>query len=335
MFRAAVFRLGGHLVGPQFKPIFPPGRNPPILLKRLEKLPKTPPQLIPAEAMQVHTIRDVRSKKKIKRRGPKSGGRTHGRGFKGLNKRNPHKMDEDYEGGQAKLVERLPRLPEGIRNQEYKPPFGIEGKPFAQISLGAIQCWIDSARLSPQVKITPKVLLDCGLVRGTRWPGYVVTEHGAEFFASKLDIALNMATPRATEIIRSFGGNVSSVYMSPKDWAAHLQPHIHPPPEQPELPSPDVWQTYRNVDVGGYLSGKDHLFAAHAHQWAQEKQEAQDALPKIRPIQAIKLQREKKKQERLAEMSPSVGARPPPKKYGKGKRGLRLYRAPRVLFKRA
>lgn len=108
--------------------------------------------------MKLHDLAPAKGATKRRKRigrGPGSGhGKTSTKGHKGLLARSGGAKQQGFEGGQMPLIRRLPKF--GFRN-----PTRIE---YAVVNLDAL------ARLSAVDPVTPRTLIEAGLVKHKTWP---------------------------------------------------------------------------------------------------------------------------------------------------------------------
>ncbi|MDO9541133.1 MAG: 50S ribosomal protein L15 [Kiritimatiellia bacterium] len=106
-------------------------------------------------SLNLQSLSNVRGAKRPKMRvgcGPSSGkGKTCGRGHKGQYARSGHKHKPAFEGGQMRLVRRIPKR--GFVN--------AYGRRYAIISLSSL------TRFAGSAEITPKLLRSEGILKGT------------------------------------------------------------------------------------------------------------------------------------------------------------------------
>jgi large subunit ribosomal protein L15 len=105
-------------------------------------------------ALNLHTLVNAPNARRRKirlGRGIGSGkGKTCGRGHKGQMARKGHKRKLGFEGGQMRLVRRLPK-------RGFKSPAGTR---YATVNVGAL------VRFAPESEVNAQALRACGLVRG-------------------------------------------------------------------------------------------------------------------------------------------------------------------------
>ena len=122
-------------------------------------------------------------------------GKTSGRGHKGQKSRSGGKLPPGFEGGQMPLYRRLPKR--GFTNQ-FKKGFSI-------INVGAIQKALDKGIIDTKSTITPKILLDAGIVKRSR-NGVRLLAKGE--ILNSVDINVDGASKAAIAAVESAGGKV-------------------------------------------------------------------------------------------------------------------------------
>ncbi len=146
------------------------------------------------------TIDDLRPSKganKSKRRvgrGHGSGrGKTAGRGTKGQNSRSGGGVRIGFEGGQLPIQQRMP----------YKRGFtNIWKTPWETVNIGRL------AELEVEGPITPGVLADLGIIRGTEFPVKILA-HGE--VSSALTVHAHAFSKSAQAAIEAAGGSVETL----------------------------------------------------------------------------------------------------------------------------
>ena len=146
--------------------------------------------------MQVHDLKPAdgstkRSKRKGRGIGGK-GGKTAGRGTKGQRARNT--VNRGFEGGQAPLKQRVPKL-KGFNN-----PFRVEYQAVNLHTLGDLAEKVGS-------DITPEVLVEHGLVR----KGAFVKILARGEISTKVNVSAHGASKAATEAIEAAGGSITLI----------------------------------------------------------------------------------------------------------------------------
>ncbi|KAH7000395.1 hypothetical protein EDB80DRAFT_617838 [Ilyonectria destructans] len=139
-------------------------------------------------------------KKKRVGRGPSSGhGKTSGRGHKGQKQHG--KVKPWFQGGQTPLIVKLGR--KGFNN--------YRAAKMSEVNLDQIQAWIDQGRLDSTKQITPKELIESGLV-GTVKDGVKVLSRGAETLKQPIDVMVSRVSAQAITAIEGQGGKVLTRY---------------------------------------------------------------------------------------------------------------------------
>lgn len=139
-------------------------------------------------------------KKKRVGRGPSSGhGKTSGRGHKGQKQHG--KVKPWFQGGQTPLIVKLGR--KGFNN--------YRAAKMSEVNLDQIQAWIDQGRLDSTKQITPKELIESGLV-GTVKDGVKVLSRGAETLKQPIDVMVSRVSAQAITAIEGKGGKVLTRY---------------------------------------------------------------------------------------------------------------------------
>ncbi|CAM1509834.1 Fc.00g001690.m01.CDS01 [Cosmosporella sp. VM-42] len=139
-------------------------------------------------------------KKKRVGRGPSSGhGKTSGRGHKGQKQHG--KVKPWFQGGQTPLIVKHGR--KGFDN--------LRAVRMSEVNLDQIQAWIDQGRLDPTKQITPKELIESGLV-GTLKDGIKVLSRGADTLKQPIDVMVSRASAGAITAIEATGGKVLTRY---------------------------------------------------------------------------------------------------------------------------
>ncbi|KAI5457594.1 hypothetical protein BGZ63DRAFT_416739 [Mariannaea sp. PMI_226] len=139
-------------------------------------------------------------KKKRVGRGPSSGhGKTSGRGHKGQKQHG--KVKPWFQGGQTPLIVSHGR--KGFTN--FRAP------KMSEVNLDQIQAWVDQGRLDPTKQITPKELIESGLV-GTVKDGIKILSRGADTLKQPIDVMVSRVSAQAITAIESAGGKVLTRY---------------------------------------------------------------------------------------------------------------------------
>ncbi len=144
----------------------------------------------------LNVMRNVGGARRAKMRvgcGSGSGkGRTCGRGHKGQYARSGHKHKAGFEGGQMRLLRRIPKR--GFNNRAHKRVFNL-------VSVGRL------ARFADGAEITPAVLREAGLVRqhgaGCAGPVKIL---GAGELPRKLTVQAHAFSRAAEQKIAAAGG---------------------------------------------------------------------------------------------------------------------------------
>lgn len=114
--------------------------------------------------MKLHTMSNVPGARRAKKRvgcGESSGqGKTCGRGTKGQYARSGHKYKPSFEGGQMRLIRRIPKR--GFTHSDKVV--------FAPVNVG------DLARFDAGTEVTAAVLQEAGLVKNSRSPVKILGE---------------------------------------------------------------------------------------------------------------------------------------------------------------
>ncbi|NKB80648.1 MAG: 50S ribosomal protein L15 [Nitrospirales bacterium] len=143
--------------------------------------------------MKLHDLRPaLGSKKKKKRigRGPGSGsGKTSGKGHKGMLARSGRANVQGFEGGQMPLARRLPKR--GFHNV-----FQVK---YAVVNVK------DLALLEDISEITPKILIEKGLVKRRTWPVKIL---GKGELTRSLVVEAHKFSQSALQKIEQAGGQV-------------------------------------------------------------------------------------------------------------------------------
>ncbi|KAL2110871.1 hypothetical protein VUR80DRAFT_595 [Thermomyces stellatus] len=133
-------------------------------------------------------------------RGASSGhGRTAGRGHKGRKARG--NVKPWFQGGQTPLI-------------RIKGKMGFENRGAQDLSvtnLDQIKHWIDNGRLDPKKPITPKELIECGII-GSVKDGIKLLGRGASDFDHPITITVSRASSSAIEAVERAGGKITTRY---------------------------------------------------------------------------------------------------------------------------
>ncbi|KAH6892359.1 ribosomal protein L18e/L15P [Thelonectria olida] len=131
-------------------------------------------------------------------RGPSSGhGKTSGRGHKGQKQHG--KVKPWFQGGQTPLIVKHGR--KGFTN--FRAPV------FSEINLDQIQAWIDQGRIDASKQITPKELIESGLV-GSIKDGIKILSRGS--LKQPIDVMVSRVSASAIAAIEAAGGKVLTRY---------------------------------------------------------------------------------------------------------------------------
>lgn len=144
--------------------------------------------------MQAHQLKPPRGAKHAKKRigrGNSAGQGTYsGRGLKGQKARAGNKPRRFFEGGQTRLVKKLPSR-RGFRN-----PFRVEYQP---VNLDDLQRFEDGA------EVTPELLKEKGILRSIRMPVKILASGE---LTKKLTVTAHRFSLAAKERIEAAGGAV-------------------------------------------------------------------------------------------------------------------------------
>lgn len=81
----------------------------------------------------------------------------------------------------------------------------------AEVNLDQIQSWIDQGRLDPTKQITPKELVECGII-GTVKDGVKILARGGNCIKQPIDVMVSRISGKAIEAIEGAGGKVTTRY---------------------------------------------------------------------------------------------------------------------------
>lgn len=141
--------------------------------------------------MQLHAISNapgaVRPKKRVGCGESSGHGKTSGRGTKGQMSRSGHKRKATFEGGQMRLIRKIPKR--GFNN-----PVKVV---FAPVNLGDLNRFDDGA------EVTPQVLEQAGLIHDASKPVKVL---GSGELSKKLTVKATAFSASAKEKIAALGG---------------------------------------------------------------------------------------------------------------------------------
>ncbi|RBR20701.1 uncharacterized protein FIESC28_05218 [Fusarium coffeatum] len=141
----------------------------------------------------------IHQKKRVGR-GPSSGhGKTSGRGHKGQGQHG--KVKPWFQGGQTPLIVKHGR--KGFSN--FRAP------QMSEVNIDQIQAWIDQGRLDPTKQITPKELIECGII-GTLKDGVKILSRGADTLKQPIDVMVSRISASAIAAIEDAGGKVLTRY---------------------------------------------------------------------------------------------------------------------------
>ncbi|PHH61616.1 hypothetical protein CDD81_8131 [Ophiocordyceps australis] len=139
-------------------------------------------------------------KKKRVGRGPSSGhGKTSGRGNHGQKQHG--KVKPWFQGGQTPLW----------RQVGTKGFINVRAPQMSEVNLEQIQHWINQGRLDADKQITPKELIECGIL-GSVKDGVKILGRGADRFKSTVNVMVSRVSARAIEAIEAKGGRVVTRY---------------------------------------------------------------------------------------------------------------------------
>jgi len=146
--------------------------------------------------MNLHTLKNTtgaRTTKKRLGRGVGSGlGKTSGRGHKGQYARSGHKHKPGFEGGQMRLVRRIPKR--GFTN--------ISRKEYLPINVAALE------RFAAGTEVTPEVLKAAGLANGVATGIKIL---GVGTLSKKLTVKAHAFSADAKAKIEAAGGTCALV----------------------------------------------------------------------------------------------------------------------------
>lgn len=141
--------------------------------------------------MKLHSLSNTAGARRRKMRvgrGMGSGkGKTCGRGHKGQMARKGHKHKEGFEGGQMRLIRRIPKR--GFNNPT--------GKTYIAVNVGRLACFEDGA------EVTAVLLRKAGLAKG-RGDGIKILGQGE--LDRKLTVSADAFSAAAREKIEAAGG---------------------------------------------------------------------------------------------------------------------------------
>ena len=247
--------------------------------------PAPPPPL--SSVLDLSSIRDnagARKRTRRKGRGVGSGhglARSAGEGTKGQKSHEGGAVSAGFEGGQAPLWRRTPKI--GVAM-----PRALRTEP-ETLNLGKLQLWIDSERIGggagtpaaanaagapaaasaagapvpaePEpIVITMKTLRDSRLVPRIKY-GVKLLARGKERFAARVRIEVSAASAEAIRAVEAAGGSVRSVYYTPLALRALLRPEKFDFPIKSPRPPPNKIGYFLNYRNRGYLSSRLQLEA--------------------------------------------------------------------------
>lgn len=79
------------------------------------------------------------------------------------------------------------------------------------VNLDQIQSWINQGRLDPTKQITPKELIECGIL-GSVKDGVKILSRGADQLQQPIDVMVSRISAKAIEAIEKQGGKVMTRY---------------------------------------------------------------------------------------------------------------------------
>jgi large subunit ribosomal protein L15 len=248
-----------------------------------------------SSVLDLSSIRDnagARKRTRRKGRGVGSGhglARSAGEGTKGQKSHEGGAVSAGFEGGQAPLWRRTPKI--GVAM-----PRALRTEP-ETLNLGKLQLWIDSgrigggagagaaaagsapaagasagapaaanaagapARAEPEpIVITMKTLRDSRLVPRIKY-GVKLLARGKERFAARVRIEVSAASAEAIRAVEAAGGSVRSVYYTPLALRALLRPEKFDFPIKSPRPPPNKIGYFLNYRNRGYLSSRLQLEA--------------------------------------------------------------------------
>jgi large subunit ribosomal protein L15 len=230
--------------------------------------------------LSLSSIRDnagARKRTRRKGRGVGSGhglARSAGEGSKGTKSHEGGSVSAGFEGGQAPLWRRTPKIgvamPRMLRRE------------LATLNLDRLQAWVDAGRVpgvAPGVApgaagaapeplaplplaqlplVTMKTLRDCGLVGKVKF-GVKLLARGKERFAARLRLEVTQASAEAIRAVEAAGGAVTSVYYTPLALRSLLRPEKFEFPIKSPRPPPNKIGYFLNYRNRGYLSSRLQL----------------------------------------------------------------------------
>ena len=156
-------------------------------------------------------------KKKRVGRGERSGkGKTSGRGQKGWHARaSKDRPVPAFEGGQSSIIKSVPQFG-SIHDRLHI---------FNHVALDSIQFAIRTNRIDPNKLVDIVAIRKSKLAKSTR-KGIHLSSQGAQFLTHKLNIEVQSAHPDAIKRVEELGGTIKTVYYSPRDLKALMQPWL-------------------------------------------------------------------------------------------------------------
>lgn len=146
--------------------------------------------------MNLHSLKNTAGARQTRKRlgrGMASGlGKTSGRGHKGQYARSGHKHKPGFEGGQMRLIRRLPKR--GFKN--------ISRKVFVPVNLGVLEAFENGS------EVTPELLTARGLAKGIQ-DGIKILAGGT--ISKKLTIKAHAFSAKAKALIEAAGGTCEVV----------------------------------------------------------------------------------------------------------------------------
>jgi large subunit ribosomal protein L15 len=234
------------------------------------------PPVLPS-SLQLSNIRDnegARKRTRRKGRGVGSGhglARSAGEGSKGHKSHEGGTTSWGFEGGQAPLWRRTPKI--GVAMPRFLR------KELETLSLEKLQLWIDTERIDINETITMKTLRDTGLVKSIKH-GVKLLASGKERFSAKIQLEVSQASEEAIHAIEKVGGKITSVYHTPLALRALLKPEKFVFPIKSPRPVPKEIGYYLNYRNRGYLSSRlqfERLKSAMANNELDEVKKIQAA----------------------------------------------------------
>jgi large subunit ribosomal protein L15 len=213
------------------------------------------PPVLPSSLL-LSNIRDnegARKRTRRKGRGVGSGhglARSAGEGSKGHKSHEGGTTSWGFEGGQAPLWRRTPKI--GVAMPRFLR------KELETLSLQKLQLWVDTKRINTEEVITMKTLRDSGLVKSIKH-GVKLLATGKESFSAKVNVQVSQASEEAIRAIERAGGSITSVYYTSLALRALLKPERFDFPIKSPRPVPKEIGYYLNYRNRGYLSSRLQL----------------------------------------------------------------------------